>query len=286
MTVTPAKRTTAGLLALGFLTGCSPQNLFYYPNRTLYADPAALGLSYDTVQYPSLNGKMLWGVFMPAPQAPKGTVVHFHGNYGNISNHFPLSVFLVKNGFDVLIFDYQGYGASKGRPSPKNIVEDGIATIRYAQAHLRNPQTGVVVFGQSLGGAAAIVAVTKEPAVKAVVIEAAFSSYSAMAKAALRRSAWTWIFSWIAPVFLSHRYDPDDYAAAISPRPVLFIHGDKDGVVPVRMSRELYEKAGEPKRLWIIEGAGHLEHRKMGKLYSDTVVDFFTQALSTSTARN
>src|SRR5206468_2941156 len=96
--------------------------------------------------------------------------------------------FLVKNGFDVLIFDYQGYGASQGHPSPKHTVEDGIATVRYAQAHLRNPQTGVGVFGQSLGGATAVVVAAMEPDVKAAVIEAAFSSYPAMGKEALQRS--------------------------------------------------------------------------------------------------
>src|SRR5882672_3106844 len=128
-----------------FLSGCSPQSLFYYPNRKLYGDPAAMGLKYETLQYPSLNGKILCAIFIPTDQPPKGTVVHFHGNYGNLSNHFPLSVFLVKKGFDVLIFDYEGYGASEGHPSPRRTLDDGIATVRYAQAHLRDARTGVVV---------------------------------------------------------------------------------------------------------------------------------------------
>jgi fermentation-respiration switch protein FrsA (DUF1100 family) len=274
------------LLTLLFFNSCSPQNFFYYPNRTLYADPAAMKIPYETIQYTSLNGKKLWALYFPTDQSPKGTVVHFHGNFGNVSNHFPLSMFLVKNGFDVIAFDYQGYGASEGHPSPKKIVEDGIATVRYAQAHLRNPQTGVVVFGQSLGGAVGVVTTAKEPMVKAAVIEAAFTSYSTMAKVALRRSAWTWVFSWIAPIFLSDRYNAVDYVQHIAPRPVLFIHGDQDQVVPFTMSQTLFEKAREPKRLWIIEGAGHLEGRRAGEKYNKTVVDFFTQALSTSTAKN
>jgi fermentation-respiration switch protein FrsA (DUF1100 family) len=50
----------------------------------------------------------------------------------------------------------------------------------------------------------------------------------------------------------------------ISPRPLLLIHGDKDDLVPVEQARKLYEKAGEPKKLVIIPGAGHrlrLEHK-------------------------
>src|SRR5205814_8041469 len=107
-------------------------------------------------------------------------------------------------------------------------------------------KTGVVVFGQSLGGATAGVVAAKQPEVKAVVIEAGFSSYSRMGKEALQRSAWTWLFSWVAPLFLSHRYDPIRYVEDIAPRPILFIHGDKDTIVPVHMSRDLYEKAKEP----------------------------------------
>ncbi len=274
-----------GVLLLVFLTGCSPQNLFYYPNRHLYGDPAMWGYAYEVLDYPSLNGKKLTGILIRTELAPRGTIVHFHGNYGNVSNHFPLSLFLVKRGFDLLIFDYQGYGASQGRPSPKNTVEDGRATLRYAQAHLRDPHTGVGVLGQSLGGATAIVAVAQEPFVKAAVIEAAFASYPQMGKEALQRSAWTWLLSFTAPVLLRKKYDPIRYVADISPRPLFFIHGDKDRVVPVHMSQQLYAQAGEPKKLWIVEGANHLEIRgREGKKYEAEVVSFFTVALAKNTA--
>jgi len=274
-------RTRIALLGMGLLSGCAPQSFFYYPNRELYVDPSQLGLTYQTLQFPSLNGKMLWAIFIPSEQPPRGTVVHFHGNFGNLSNHFPLAVFLVKRGFDVLIFDYEGYGASQGHPNPRHVVEDGIAAVRYAQAHLRDPKTGVVVFGQSLGGAAAVVVAAREPEVKAAVIESAFSSYNAMAREALQRSVLTWLFAPLAPLFLNHDYDPIDYVAQIAPRPVLFIHGDHDHIVPMHMSRDLYAKAREPKTLWIVPGGDHLECDKLEKKkYEDEIVNFFTQALT------
>jgi fermentation-respiration switch protein FrsA (DUF1100 family) len=263
------------------LTGCAPHSFFYYPNRKLYGDPARMGFRYDTVQYPSLNGKRLWAVLIRTEQKPKGTVVHFHGNFGNVSNHFPLATFLVHAGFDVLSFDYQGYGASEGRPTPKRTVEDGIATIRFAQAHLRDPNTGVVVFGQSLGGAAAVVAVAREPLAKAAVIEAAFSSYSKMGKTALARSAWTWAFSFLVPLLVTHAYDPIDQVDKISPRPVFFIHGDADTITPMHMTMDLHHQAREPKKLWIVNEAGHLECRtKEPRKYEQEIVTFFEQALA------
>jgi fermentation-respiration switch protein FrsA (DUF1100 family) len=267
-------------LPLVFL-GCSPQRFFYYPNRHLYVDPDKVGLHPELVQYPSLNGKMLTALYFKTDQKPKGTIVHFHGNFGNVSNHFPLSLFLLKYGFDVLTFDYEGYGASEGRPSPKNLVEDGIASVRYAYAHRRDPATGVVVFGQSLGGATAIVVAAKEPLVKGAVIEAAFTSHAAMVRAALGRHLLTWPLYPFAPLFVNHSLDPLRFVAEISPRPVFFIHGDQDGIVPVEMSKKLYAKALEPKKLWIVPGAGHLEIRKkMGSDYEEAIAAFLSKAIS------
>jgi fermentation-respiration switch protein FrsA (DUF1100 family) len=280
-------RNTFGALLLACLTACSPQRLFYYPNRVLYQDPARMGLSHQVVEYPSLDGKPLTGVLFPTAETPKGTIVFFHGNFGNLSNHFTQCQFLTRDGFDVLIFDYEGYGASEGKPTPKRTIEDGIATVRYATTHNRNPKGGVVVFGQSLGGAVAVVVAAREPLVKAAVIESAFSSYRAMARSVLGRHWWTWPLVPIAPLFLSRTYDPADFIGAISPRPVLIIHGDRDNIVPPAMSRQLYERARKPKKLWIVQGAGHLGCRTaVGKHYEDEIADFFTKALSPLTVKD
>src|SRR4051812_25234903 len=64
------------VLVFAVLAGCSPQNFFYYPNRTLYGDPGQMGIAHEIVQYPSLNGKMLTALYFPAVGADaKGTVV-------------------------------------------------------------------------------------------------------------------------------------------------------------------------------------------------------------------
>ncbi len=266
--------------ALLFISACSPHSLFYYPNRRLYSDPTTRGISYEMIEIPSLNGKKLSAALFETTQIPKGTVVHFHGNFGNVSCHYIGSQFLTNYGFDVLVFDYEGYGVSEGKPSPKNTVNDGLAVIRYAQANLRSQAKGVVVLGQSLGAAVATVAVAKEPLVKAAVLEAGFYSYRAIARAVLERSVLTWPAYPFFPLFLGSTYDPIRYVGQISPRPVLFIHGTDDIVVPVSMSKKLFEAAREPKRLWIINGAGHLEcHRLKGKEYEETIANFFTEAL-------
>lgn len=261
--------------------GCSPQRLFYYPNRILYADPAEEGIPYQVVEYPSLNGKKLTGIVFSAPGIPKGTVVFFHGNFGNISNHIEQCRFLSDYGFDVLIFDYEGYGASEGSPTPKRTLMDGIATVRYAHDHSRSPGKGVVVFGQSLGGVIAIGVAAQEPLVRGALIESAFSSYRRMVRWVLTRHMWGWPLYPIAPLLVDWHHDPIDAIARISPRPVFLIHGDHDETVPSFMSEQLYAAAREPKKLWIVPGADHLSCRRTNrKKYDEEVVDFLTRALA------
>jgi fermentation-respiration switch protein FrsA (DUF1100 family) len=265
-------------LLLGFLGGCSVQQFFYYPNRNLYVDPDRTGLPYEIVHYPSANGRILYGVYFPAVGPPKGIIVHFHGNYGNVSNHFPLALFLVRRGFDVLSFDYEGYGASEGHPTPEHLLEDGVASVHYAQG--RDKTLNVGVFGQSLGGSTAIQVAAREPLVKAAVIEAAFSGHRAMSRAVLKRSAWLWPFYPFAPFFLSTHYDAIDVVDKIAPRPIFFIHGDADTIVPVDMSKKLFAAAKEPKELWIVPGANHLEaHKRAPVDYENRITTFFATNL-------
>lgn len=276
------RHSLSALLALSvLLQACGAERAFYYPNKILYHDPDRLGIRCELVRYPSLNGAMLTGLLFPAEGTPKGLIVHFHGNYGNVSHHFPLAFFLVKEGFDVLAFDYQGYGASEGRPSPRNAAEDGVATLRYAATRLRAPGGRIGVFGQSLGAAAAAVAAAREPLARAVVLEAGFTRYRDIAKAVLRRGWLTWPFSFLIPeLALPRRYDPVDYVAAISPRPLLIVHGGRDSVVPARMARALYDGAREPKELWVMDGAEHPGRERRPREYEKRIADFFAAELA------
>lgn len=263
------------------LQGCSIERFFYYPNKTEYNHPQAFKTDYTFVKYPSLNGKTLYALYFRTPKKPLGTIVHFHGNFGNLTNHFPLALFLLNEGFDVLSFDYQGYGISEGRPNRKKSIEDGIATVRYAQENLRDPSTGVAILGQSLGGAVGLVVAAKHPLVRGAVIEAAFTSYRQMTKTVLRRSFLSYPFSWILPYTLGKTYDPNRIVQDISPRPLFFIHGDADKIVPLNMSQELFATAKEPKTLWVIPGAGHLQcSRKAPEEYSKRVSEFFREAIA------
>lgn len=271
----------AAVAAALVLSACSPHAFFYYPNDKLYVEPRHLNLSYEMVWFPSENGKKLFGLLFRTAQEPKGIAVHFHGNFGNVSNHFIGASFLINHGFDVLVFDYQGYGGSEGRPSPARTVGDGIAALQLAAALDRNPNGGVVVLAQSLGGAIAIPAMAREPIARAAVIQAAFPNYRVIARDVLKRSWITWILYPIYPQLLYTRYEPIRWVDRLPAMPLLFIHGDRDNVIPLRMTDALFRKAREPKELWVVPGAGHNDLRQQaGEAYDRRVADFFSKATS------
>lgn len=270
-------------LALPFLAGCSAKGIYYLPTKVYYQNPKALGLDYDLIQFESLNGKKLYGIYFKTASPRKGVIIHFHGNYGNVSNHFGLSTFLLRYGFDLFVFDYQGYGGSEGKPTPERTAQDGQAAVQYVLS-VTSGTAPIGVFGQSIGAAIGSVAAAREPEVDAVVLEAGFSTYKAIIKDVMRRGWLLKPFSFFVPWIIAQRgLDPADYASKIAPRPLLILHGDRDRTIPVRMAQEIYAKALEPKRLWIVEGADHLQiGRMLGEKYEREIAEFFTAAFQAS----
>lgn len=265
------------------LSACSPHTFFYYPNNNLYVEPHHLNLSYEMVFFPSENGKKLFGLLFRTAQKPKGIVVQFHGNFGNVSNHFIGATFMLDHGFDVLVFDYEGFGGSEGRPSPARTVGDGRAALKLAAALDRNADGGVVVLAQSLGGVIAIPAIALEPFVRAAVIQSSFPNYRVIARDVLKRSWITWPLYPIYPQLLYTRYEPARWIGRLPAIPLLFIHGDRDQVIPVKMTTYLFTRAKEPKELWIVPGASHNGLRQeAGNDYDRRVADFFSKAVVTS----
>lgn len=271
----------AAIAAAGIWGGCSTKGLYYFPNKELYRDPAEAGLSYEMVTFPSANGSKLFGLYFKADaQPPKGVILHFHGNYGNVSHHFGQSAFLLRRGFDVFLFDYQGFGASEGKPTPQCTVEDGLAAIRYLESSTASAHLPIGLFGQSIGAAAATVVAARSESPRAVVLEAGFHSYKGIMKDVLKRSWLLKPLAYVVPWMIAQRgLDPVDYIGRISPRPVYIIHGDRDRTVPYWMGEALIAAAREPKKFWAVEGADHLQCRlRQGAEYERSVADFFAAA--------
>lgn len=120
-------------------------------------------------------------------------------------------------------------------------------------------QRRVFVYGQSMGGAIAVWAVANSPhkdEIAALILDAPFSSYRAIAKESVNRSPTKWPLRYLT-FLLDDSFSPTLWIKRVEPVPVLLIHGTQDTINLPYHSQRLYDAAGEPKELWMVEAKGH-----------------------------
>ncbi len=246
------------LALLTSLAGCVERQ-FFYPDRTAYTQPQQFGLQFTEVAIPGPDGSRLHGWWLPAQGPAKGTVLHLHGNAANISNHLPLVAWVPKAGYNLLTFDYRGFGQSDGTPSLDGVVADSLAALGWLRQRPDVDPQRLVVLGQSLGGATAVRMVAADPAgVKLLVLDCAFSSYRGIARDAVRG---TWLAGllpaaqWLLP---GGDKDPLHDIRRLKV-PLLVLHSADDSVVPLAHGKALFEAAPEPKQWLEVEHTQHVD---------------------------
>jgi fermentation-respiration switch protein FrsA (DUF1100 family) len=253
-------RALVAFFAALLLAGCT--GTFFQPDRRLAATPAALGLAYQPVSLHAIDGTELFAWFLPARGEARATVLFLHGNAENISTHFANVAWMPAAGFNVLALDYRGYGGSAGTPSLAGVQLDIDAAMRALVERRDLAPKRIVVLGQSLGGALAIYYVAHSryrDRICALITDSAFSDYRRIASEKLAGFALTWPLQWLPALTVDDDYAAERAVAAVSPIPLVLIHGDADAIVPASHAQRLFERAAEPKALWRVPGAGHIQ---------------------------
>ncbi len=240
-------------------SGC--QGLFFYPSAEHYWDPADAGLVYQDVFFEAPDGTRLHGWFLPArTEEPLGSVFFVHGNAQNVSTHVTAVWWLPREGFNVFMFDYRGFGRSQGRPTFDGVHLDTEAAMETATTMADIDPERLIVFGQSLGASVAITTVARRkdmimPA--GLIAESPFASYRGITREKLAGFWPTWALQHPLSWLISDEYAPVDSIAELSPIPLLLIVAEDDRTIPPHHGELLFEAAGEPRHLWRIEGARH-----------------------------
>ncbi|OGA41589.1 MAG: hypothetical protein A3G28_01680 [Betaproteobacteria bacterium RIFCSPLOWO2_12_FULL_68_19] len=247
-------------LSMLFVAGCT--QAFFQPHRYIVATPGQYGVEYQPVEFKAADGTALFAWFLPARGAPRATVLYLHGNAENISTHFANVAWMPAAGFNVLALDYRGYGGSQGSPTLEGVQLDIDAAMRTLLARPDVDPARIIIFGQSLGGSLAIHYGARSAYrgnVRAIVVDSAFSDYRRIVREKLASFFLTWPFQWLLPQTVDNDFSPSASVRAVSPIPLLFIHGERDTVVSVEHSQRLFERAASPKELWILPEAGHIQ---------------------------
>lgn len=250
------------LLLLLLLSGCS--HLFYQPSDKLFLDPARLNITYEDYFFESKDKTKLHSWFFPAVKKPaKGTVILFHGNAQNLSSHYLNLVWIVREGYNLFVFDYRGYGRSQGSPNQEGLYYDGLAALEKGyQLNKANGNGRYIVFGQSLGGAVALSSVAdfkRLNEVDLIVQDSTYSSYKDIAFDKLTSRWFLYPLSPLALVAVSDQYASEKVLKQIK-RPVLVIAGENDEIVPPKFGKEIYKGlATDQKWWWLLEKGRHIE---------------------------
>ena len=246
------------------LGGCA-NPLFYHPDRVIYSRPSDQRSGCEEVVFTSSDGTKLHGWFLKAAGEPKGTVLHCHGNAQNVSAQIGFVNWLPAAGFNVFAFDYRGYGRSQGAPERLGVLEDTQAALRYLRGRTDIDQDRLLVFGQSLGGANALVALATETnaaaGIRGIAIDSAFASYRLVVRDKIGQIPVLSLLRWpLSFLVVSDAWSPRDHLRQLPPGvPLLFLRGTVDQVIPPRHSQILFDGARQPKDLWTFKGMNHCE---------------------------
>jgi len=207
----------------------------------------------------SSGSETLHGFWIRQPgSAPRLTVVYSHGKGENLARdiEWTHAEFLWQCGFDVLTYDYRGFGRSTGTSEDElTLIADAKAALAFALTQPGVTLGRVVSYAHSLGSAPGIALASATPGLRALIVESGFSTGQAMAESA---NPLGMPVSWLLrqPMLNTERI-------AKVTAPVLVMHGDADILIPVAQGRELYAAAREPRQLRIVAGAGHDEVQKV-----------------------
>jgi len=238
------------------LSACS--GMFFYPMPELVRTPADINLAYQDVHFASKDGTRLNGWFLPAQGEAKGTVVFFHGNAENISTHIGMVYWLPKEGYNVFLFDYRGYGLSEGKAEIHGVHLDGQAALEFIAHYPGVDAERLVVFGQSLGGAIAVYStVHSKVQVKALILESTFADYRKIFQEKLAGVFLTWPLQWPLSYTVTDQYSPVLHIGQLTDTPLLVVHGEADRIVPLHHGQQLFDAAVGDKQLWLVEGGVH-----------------------------
>ena len=216
------------------------------------------------------DGLKLHGWFAPADGA-SATLILSHGNGGNISYQYLLMRSLLRRKFNVLMYDYRGYGRSEGTPTESGIYMDSQAVFDYAVKLPEVDSQRVFLWGTSLGGAVAIDLATQRRTA-GLILESTFTSAKDVARL-------LYPFFPVGP-FLRNKFNSIDKIRTLTV-PILFIHGTHDTILPIRLGRELYFAANAPKEFCEIPGAGHNDTFVVGgEEYFGRIERFTARSLS------
>jgi alpha-beta hydrolase superfamily lysophospholipase len=263
----------------------------------------------EEVDFTSADGIKLRGCYLKHTADARKGVILFGLEFG--SNRWaagPYVDYLRTAGYDIFTWEPRNQGESQKQDGfePLQWVTDReVADCRAAVEYLKKRQDadprGVGLYGLSKGANAGLVAAMSEPYIRCAATDGAFAHYTTMVpymrvwftiydrRRRLQGLFGAWYFGLIARIGVREvgqergvvYPDIERLIGKFAPRPLLMIHGGADTYIKPSMTQDLFNHAGRPKDLWIVEGAKHNQALQVaGDDYKRRVTEFFDKNLA------
>jgi uncharacterized protein len=217
---------------------------YHAENKSLIPEGVGIiGARVETLATADGEKLILWHA--PA-KAGMPTILYFQGNAGEIGDRPLRFNYYHSRGFGVAYLSYRGFGGSSGSPSETGLIADANAAYDWLIAKGVEPSR-IALLGESLGSGVAVQLAAKRE-VGALALEAPYTSTVEVAAK---------IYWWL-PVhaLMKDQFKSIDFIAAVV-APLLIVHGEDDGLIPVEFGKRLFEAANQSKELDVVPGFGH-----------------------------
>jgi dipeptidyl aminopeptidase/acylaminoacyl peptidase len=253
------------------------------------------GVEAERVEFPSRDGGILSGWFVPGPDsAPKPwpciLLVYGYAGYKEQMGYYANIVH--KAGFAAFMFDMQGSGLRRGKPVTLGYKEKWDLMDAVSYAHGRPDVDGerLGALGISMGAATTLLAAESDPRIRAIVADSSFATLVDMIQPGLKAFVGS-PAALFAPLIVRYAetmmgvkastISPEDSARKLGDRPVMVIHGNDDPLTNPRSAHRIHAALPGPKELWIVPNCGHARGPEVAyDEYRQRVNDFFRRTLA------
>ena len=261
------------ILLLWYILTRIGTHIIFRPQRTCWP----LHMPFQSVQ-----AGPLCGVYLPA-HGTYPTLLFFHGRAGNISHFESFAQTYAPLGYGILLFDYRGFGQSIGTPSQQHLQQDAQTVLSYAVKELHIPPQQLVIYGHSLGNAAALYAAQfgKSLSLKALILQSPFLSTPDMAASWQTKGYFPHKLNYrlvrtlVIPFLWRNRFDNTRLTVGLN-LPVLLCSSKADKTLPWQQSAKLADGIVKVQR-FLANTGGHDEFA-----WAATAVDQFLKQLPSS----
>lgn len=208
--------------------------VLFHPPADTYKDDAGI------IKLGTPGGQTISAKYYEYPGA-KYTILFSNGNGEDIGTVAPFATELRDTGFNVLTYDYRGYGTSEGAPSEQNTYEDAEAAFNYLTNTAGVAHSNIILHGRSLGGGPTMDLAARHKT-GGVILESTFTS------------AFSVPFN--IRILPFDKYPNLEKMKSVT-SPVLVIHGRRDRTISFVHGERLFAAVpGAKYALWV-DDAGH-----------------------------